>query len=147
MQHAEQIGVERQHGGQHRALGSNGSSTRRTACRLTTASVTKSAAPRKPKISQKILPTTLHVSPHSMAAHAAGLALDLPAAGLLSRSRSSLPVLKNGTNFSATDTEAPVRGLRPDARRAVLDREGAEAAQLHPVAARQRLDDLVEDRR
>jgi hypothetical protein len=25
-----------------------------------------------------------------------------------------LPVLKNGTNFSSTETEAPVRGLRPE---------------------------------
>src|SRR5262249_9771592 len=31
----------------------------------------------------------------------------------LRRSRRSLPVLKKGTNFSATDTLAPVRGLRP----------------------------------
>ena len=45
----------------------------------------------------------------------------------------------------ATDTAAPVRGLRPTRGRAVLHREGAEAPQLHPVAARQRLDDLVED--
>ena len=34
-------------------------------------------------------------------------------AASLSLSRSSLPVLKNGTNFSDTDTDAPVRGLRP----------------------------------
>src|SRR5262249_15640241 len=31
----------------------------------------------------------------------------------LSRSRISLPVLKNGTYFWSTDTCAPVRGLRP----------------------------------
>ncbi len=31
----------------------------------------------------------------------------------LTRSRSSLPALKNGTAFSSTSTEAPVRGLRP----------------------------------
>src|SRR5690606_14407449 len=30
-----------------------------------------------------------------------------------SRSRSSLPVLKNGTHFSSTSTDSPVRGLRP----------------------------------
>src|SRR5690606_17898805 len=29
------------------------------------------------------------------------------------RSRSSLPVLKNGTHFSSTSTDSPVRGLRP----------------------------------
>src|SRR5690606_15585069 len=34
-------------------------------------------------------------------------------AGRLMRSRSSLPVLKNGTYFSSTGTGAPVRGLRP----------------------------------
>src|SRR4029079_18232191 len=34
-------------------------------------------------------------------------------AALLSRSRISLPVLKNGTDFCATETCAPVRGLRP----------------------------------
>src|SRR5690606_37608556 len=34
-------------------------------------------------------------------------------AGRLRRSRSSLPVLKNGTNFSSTGTGAPVLGLRP----------------------------------
>ena len=32
---------------------------------------------------------------------------------LFSRSRISLPVLKNGTDFSSTETCAPVRGLRP----------------------------------
>ena len=32
---------------------------------------------------------------------------------LFSRSRISLPVLKNGTNFSSTGTLSPVRGLRP----------------------------------
>ncbi len=32
---------------------------------------------------------------------------------LFSRSRISLPVLKNGTDFCATETCAPVRGLRP----------------------------------
>src|SRR6476661_6001668 len=36
------------------------------------------------------------------------------AAGVLfNRSRISLPVLKNGTDFCATETWAPVRGLRP----------------------------------
>ena len=33
--------------------------------------------------------------------------------GLFSRSRISLPVLKNGTDFWSTETWAPVRGLRP----------------------------------
>ena len=32
------------------------------------------------------------------------------------------------------------------ARRTILDREGAEAAQLDPIAARERIDDLAEDR-
>src|SRR4051794_10575954 len=35
--------------------------------------------------------------------------------------------------------------IAADARGAVLHREGAEAPELHPVAPRQRLDDLVED--
>src|SRR5580704_4243873 len=34
--------------------------------------------------------------------------------GRLSRSRISLPVLKNGTDFWSTETWAPVRGLRPE---------------------------------
>ena len=63
----------------------------------------------------------------------------------LSRSRNSLPVLKNGTNFSSTGTGGAGARVAADARRAMLDREGAEAAQLDPIAARQRLDDLVED--
>ena len=65
---------------------------------------------------------------------------------VLSRSRSSLPVLKKGTRFSFTSTASPVRGLRPDAGVAGLGRERAEAAQLHPVAVLQRIDDLVEHR-
>src|SRR5215213_5596103 len=36
--------------------------------------------------------------------------------------------------------------VAPGAGRPILDREGAEAAQLDPVAARHRGDDLVEDR-
>ena len=36
-----------------------------------------------------------------------------PARPLLTRSRSSLPALKNGTAFSSTGTASPVRGLRP----------------------------------
>src|SRR5262249_26768248 len=45
--------------------------------------------------------------------------LPLPLVGVapgdfwFSLSRSSLPVLKNGTNFSCTETVVPVRGLRP----------------------------------
>src|ERR1700704_3590403 len=35
--------------------------------------------------------------------------------------------------------------IAADTRRAVLHREGAETSELHPVAPRQRLDDLVED--
>src|SRR3546814_17560831 len=37
--------------------------------------------------------------------------------------------------------------VAPDARAALLDREGAEAAELDPVAARQRRRDLVQYRR
>ena len=54
-----------------------------------------------------------------------------------SRSRISLPVLKNGTNFRDRDMVAGAR-IAAGAGRALLDREGAEAAQFHPVAARQR---------
>ena len=39
--------------------------------------------------------------------------LDQCARAWFSRSRSSFPVLKNGTCFSATSTLSPVRGLRP----------------------------------
>src|SRR5690349_10272656 len=38
---------------------------------------------------------------------------DQAGVALFSRSRISLPVLKNGTDFCATETWAPVRGLRP----------------------------------
>ena len=47
----------------------------------------------------------------------AGLRLDAGdqavASSLFSRSRISLPVLKNGTDFFSTETCSPVRGLRP----------------------------------
>jgi hypothetical protein len=65
---------------------------------------------------------------------------------LFSRSRISLPVLKNGTDFWSTETCAPVRGLRPGAGRAMLDRERPETAQLDAVAARERRRDLAENR-
>ena len=53
--------------------------------------------------------------------------------------------MKNGTNFSATDTAAPVRGLRPTRGARCLTVKAPKPLQLHPVAAGQRLDDLVED--
>jgi hypothetical protein len=43
-----------------------------------------------------------------------------------------------------TSTVSPVRGFRP-VRASRLDREGAEAAQLHPVAPGQGRGDLLED--
>ena len=64
------------------------------------------------------------------------------ASAVFSRSRISLPVLKNGTCFLSTETWAPVAA---GAGRTVLDREGAEAAQLDPVAARECVDDLAKD--
>ena len=62
-----------------------------------------------------------------------------------SRSRISLPVLKNGTIFSVTGTLSPVRGLRPVRASALLGRERAETAQLDAFAARQRVGDLAEN--
>ena len=62
--------------------------------------------------------------PESKAGHRFDWSRDVPglksrarrrygASVLFSRSRISLPVLKNGTDFCATETCAPVRGLRP----------------------------------
>ena len=62
----------------------------------------------------------------------------------LTRSRRSLPVLKNGTNLPHRHRRAGAR-IAADAGRAMLDREGAKIPELHPVAARQRLDDLFEN--
>ena len=53
--------------------------------------------------------------------------------------------MKNGTCFSSTCTASPVRGVAADAGVALLDGEGAEAAQLHPVAIGERADHLLED--
>jgi hypothetical protein len=64
---------------------------------------------------------------------------------LFSRSRNCLPVLKKGTAFSVTATCSPVRGLRPWRASRRLTEESAEAAQFHPVAARERRGDLIED--
>ena len=49
-----------------------------------------------------------------IAEHSAAMYRPLTTAAVLfSRSRISLPVLKNGTDFCSTETWAPVRGLRP----------------------------------
>ena len=64
---------------------------------------------------------------------------------LLSRSRISLPVLKNGTSFSVTGTLSPVRGLRPVRARRCLVEKAPKAAQFDALAARERLGDLAED--
>src|ERR1700684_3514235 len=52
---------------------------------------------------------------NDLAEHAAGRwrSAAQPGSERLSRSRISLPVLKNGTHFWSTATWAPVRGLRP----------------------------------
>src|SRR6202451_4742848 len=52
---------------------------------------------------------------NDLAEHTAGRSrfAGQPALERLSRSRISLPVLKNGTHFWSTATWAPVRGLRP----------------------------------
>jgi hypothetical protein len=57
-----------------------------------------------------------------------------------------LPVLKNGRLFSDLDADAGA-GIAADAVAAPPDRERAEAAQLDPVAARQRSRNLAKDRR
>ena len=64
----------------------------------------------------------------------------------MSRSRISLPVLKNGTDFLSTATWAPVRGIASGPRRSVLDREGTEAAQLDAVALGHSTRDLTKNR-
>ena len=63
-----------------------------------------------------------------------------------SRSRNSLPVLKNGTRLASTSTAPPVRGLRPVRALARLDRKGAEAPQFDAVAVLHGADDFIEDR-
>ncbi len=60
------------------------------------------------------------------------------------RSFSSLPTLKNGKRFAATETSSPVFGLRPFARLAMLDDEAAEATHLDALVARERLGHAVE---
>ena len=64
--------------------------------------------------------------------------------GLLIRSRNSLPALKNGTDFCATSTVSPVRGIAAGAGVALLDRERAKTAQLHPLAPGQRIGHFIE---
>ena len=64
----------------------------------------------------------------------------------LSRSRSSLPALKCGTALPGTATSSPVRGLRPIRCTPPAGGEGAEAAQLDPIATCQGRDDLLEHR-
>ena len=72
-----------------------------------------------------------------------------PARGILprlTRSRSSLPALKNGTDLLVHRHRLAGARVAAGAGIAPLHREGAEAAQLHPLAARQRGGDFVEDR-
>ena len=65
----------------------------------------------------------------------------------LSRSRSSLPVLKYGTVFSSHLDRLAGTRIVPDAGAALLHREGAETTQLDALAASQSAGDLVEYRR
>src|SRR6516164_5305020 len=51
--------------------------------------------------------------------------------------------LKEGNEFLGHRHGRPGAGVATDARGAVFDGEGAKAPQLDPIAARQRLDDLV----
>ena len=62
------------------------------------------------------------------------------------RSRISLPGLKYGTRLASTDTDSPVRGLRPTRRVALTRREGAEAAKLDPAALGELVGDGIENR-
>ena len=63
----------------------------------------------------------------------------------LSRSRISLPVLKNGTDFLSTETCAPVRGFLPVRAGRVLDRKSAEPAQLNAVTSGHRCNDFAQN--
>ena len=56
----------------------------------------------------------------------------------LTRSRSSLPGLKCGTCLPGRATESPVFGIAAQARRAVMQRKAAEAADLDALAVGQR---------
>ena len=60
------------------------------------------------------------------------------------RSRSSLPVLKNGTNFSSTGTAVRCADCGPDGPRDAHG-ERTKPAQLHPIAASQGIHDLLKD--
>ncbi len=64
----------------------------------------------------------------------------------LRRSRSSLPVLKKGRNFSSTLTVAPVRGLRPTRALRRRTENEPKSAQLNAITVRQRSRDLIEHR-
>src|SRR5690606_34281018 len=55
--------------------------------------------------------------------------------------------LEDGDEFLLDLHRVARAGIAADAGRAALAREGAEAAQLHPVAPRQRFHDLVQDSR
>ena len=72
---------------------------------------------------------------------------DASAGPALSRSRSSLPVLKKGTFLAGTLTAAPVRGLRPTRAGRCLHEKRAKSPEFDPVAPRQGRGDFVEDRR
>jgi hypothetical protein len=65
---------------------------------------------------------------------------------LFSRSRISLPVLKNGTDFLSTETCAPVRGLRPVRAGRCFTENAPKPRNLHAVTARKRGGDLAEHR-
>jgi hypothetical protein len=64
---------------------------------------------------------------------------------LLSRSRNSLPVLKNGTHFSSTSTELAGAWIATCPGGTVFDRKRTEPAQFDTVAGSQRIRNLVED--
>ncbi len=53
--------------------------------------------------------------------------------------------LEDRDTFSATGTCSPVRGLRPMRASRFFTEKAPEPSDLHPVAARQGLRDLVED--
>ena len=61
------------------------------------------------------------------------------------RSRNSLPTLKNARRLGFTCTVSPVRGIAALVLLVIADREAAEPADLDPFAAPQRLDHALED--
>ena len=61
-----------------------------------------------------------------------------------SLSRNSLPVLKNGTHFSSTSTDLPVRGFRPVRAGRFFTENAPKPAQFDAVSVGQRISDFVE---